>query len=147
MESINLASIIIKQKWKWIWTVAVVKRGNALYIKARRTRLTDIQNLKKSCWYYLFTYLRFIGIHFTVLRYKSSNLRANTANKSIKKNGQSSSIGNILQRQQNDEKQEKTKKGTKNRIRWESTYLRCSRKVSGSWILKDKRRFTHNQIR
>jgi hypothetical protein len=145
MESINLASIIIKQKWKWICTVAVVKRGNALYIKATRTRLTDIQNLKKSCWYYLFAYLRFIGMHFTVLRYKSSHLRANTANKSIMANPVA--WATFYRENRMTKSKRKQKKGTKNRIRWESTYLRCWRKVSGSWILKDKRRFTHNQVR
>ena len=93
----------------------------------------------KSCWYYLFTILRIINMHFTVSRYKWSNLDQ-IMSINIKKNrreinnGQSSDKGNIWQRVQNDEKQEKIKKKGKQK-RWENTDLRCSRNASGSWIL------------
>jgi hypothetical protein len=136
METINSAIIITKQNRKWIWIVTVVKRS-------RNTGLTEIQNLRKSpgCWYYLFTILRIISIHFTASRYKWSNLDK-ILSINIKKNrreinnGQSSDKGNIWQRVQNDEKQEmiKQKENTKLK-RWEITDLRCSRNASGSWIL------------
>jgi hypothetical protein len=124
METIKSAIIIIKQNRKWKWIVTVGKR-------ARNTGLSGIQNGRKlpGCSenaadttfsltlesYYLSTNLRIISIHFTLLRYKLSNL-SKIMSINIKKNrreinnGQSSGAGINWQRLQNDEKQEKIEK-------------------------------------
>ena len=101
---------------------------------SQSTKITWLSG--KSCWYYLFTIPRIINIHFTVSRYKWSNLDKILSinikeNRREINNDQSSDKGNIWQRVQNDEKQEKIKKKGKQK-RWENTDLRCSR---NAWIL------------
>ena len=113
---------------------------------SQSTKITWLSG--KSCWYYLFTIPRSISIHFTVSRYKWSNLDKILSinikeNRREINNGQSSDKGNIWQRVQNDEKQEKIKKkGKTKKMRKHRPQV-----LSKCMNLIYNRRFTHSQVR